>query len=303
MKVAEAIEEFIVAKRAGGRAPRTIADYRRVLLPFADWCQEQEVDDIASLNRSHVRRYVAHLREKGWTETTVAIHIRYLRAFLNWCYREGILSDALAQAIEVPKLPPPEVSVPTQEDIEALLNTCDESFLGLRDKAIILVFLDTGLRVGELCSLEMSGISINGNHTTIELVDPKSRQRKYCFLQEKATEALMEYLKLRGNDPGPLFLERWGKRGITPSGVWKMLRKRAQMAGVPPKKVRPHAFRKAFATWWLKAGGDEWSLMQLGGWKSRRTLKHYVAAAKVQELEEKHGRFSPVQQLHLTGRG
>ena len=301
MKLVDAVEEFIVAKQASGRAPRTIGDYRRVLYPFAEWCREQGVGDIASLSRGHVRRYVVHLREKKWAETTVAIHVRYLRAFLNWCHKEGVMEANLAQAVQPPKLPPPEVNPPDPGEVEALLSTCDDSFLGLRDRAIILTLLDTGLRVGELCNLEMSGISIDGNRTTIELVDPKSRQRKFCFLQEEATDALKKYLKLRGNGSGPLFLERWGRRGIMPSGIWKMLRRRAEMAGVPPEKVRPHSFRKAFATWWLRAGGDERSLMQLGGWKSRRTLKHYVEAAKVQELEEQHRRFSPVRQLNLKG--
>jgi len=102
LSLKQAIEEFIVARRADGRAPRTIEDYHRVLGPFAAWCREQGTAHLPDLNRRMVRRYVAYLREKGWAENTVGIHVRNLRTFLRWLYEEGYTETNLAQAIRAP---------------------------------------------------------------------------------------------------------------------------------------------------------------------------------------------------------
>ena len=299
MQLKAAIEEFIMAKTAEGKAPRTIKDYKRVLFPFLTWCKAQGIIGINELQRTHVREWVASLRAKGWADGTVAIFIRNLRAFLNWSFKEGILTTPLAQAIKAPKKTPPKVTIPEKEDIEALLKTCDESFLGLRDRAIILIFLDTGIRVGELCSLNLNSVVFEADGARLFVWDPKSKQAKWGFLQKDAAEALARYLEERGAREGKLFLNHRG-RPLTAYGIRQMLRRRARQAGVPPERVHPHAFRKAFATWWLRSGGDEFTLMQLGGWKTKEVLKHYVAMARMHELEELHRLHSPVQQLNLT---
>jgi len=65
-------------------------------------------------------------------------------------------------------------------------------------------------------------------------------------------------------------------------------------AGIDPAKVHPHAFRKVFATWWIERGGDEQSLMRLGGWSSPDMLRIYVRLAGRQALQRRHKQHSPV---------
>lgn len=86
--VEESVHFFIQAKKADGRAPRTVEDYHRVLDPFAKWCGEHGIS-VIDLSRDDFRRYVAELRDRGWAEATVAIHIRNLRCFLRWIQEEG----------------------------------------------------------------------------------------------------------------------------------------------------------------------------------------------------------------------
>lgn len=77
---------------------RTIQDYKRVLNPFATWCEEQKIE-LEYLNRDSVRDYVCVLRENNWRESTLSIYIRVLRAFLHWVYQEGRKEKNLAKAI------------------------------------------------------------------------------------------------------------------------------------------------------------------------------------------------------------
>ncbi len=269
-----------------------------MLLPFAAWCEGQGAGDTAFLSRNHIRGYAAFLRRKGWSEATVAIHIRYLRAFLNWCCREELTAECLAKAVRRPGKLPPSLNMPEREEIIAVLAACDDgSFLGARDKAIILVLIDTGLRVSELCDLKLEHLSLDGK---LRALDVKARQYEWGILSEETAAAVKTYLERRGGGSGPLFVNRRGGK-LTPSGVRQLLRRRAKAAGVSPGKFHPHALRKVFASWWIRAGGHEYDLMQLGGWKTKEVLKHYVRAARLEELEEAHSRCSPVR--HLTGNG
>gem|GEM_PF-6067761 len=102
MLVSEAIQSFIIARTADGRASRTIRDHHRVLGPFAAWCADRGIP-VELLTREQVREYVTHLRGRGWSDGTLSIHIRNLRAFLRWLHEEGYTADNLAKAVKAPR--------------------------------------------------------------------------------------------------------------------------------------------------------------------------------------------------------
>ena len=301
MKVAEAVEEFIIAKQADGRAPRTIADYRRVLLPFADWCGENGIGGVSALNRSHIRSYVAHLREKGWAEGTVAIHVRNLRTFLRWCHLEGIHPENLALAVKAPKTKSREEALPTPEELALFLQACrGEDFLSRRDLALALTLLDTGLRVGEVVLLTVSAVNLDGQGSHIKIYAPKTGSWRFVFLGRAATAVLQTYLAERRKKHkaawgDALFVGQQGP--LTEQGVYKALKRRAQEAGLPPKKFHPHIWRKMFATFWLEGGGDTVRLKRIGGWKTEAMLEIYVVTAGGRDLSEAHRRYGPVDRL------
>lgn len=208
--IAQAVESFILARQADGRAPRTLQDYRRVLEPFAAWCGEWGIEP-DSLNRDHVREYVAGLRERGWAESTVAIHIRNLRTFLHWLAEEGLTGDNLARAVRAPKRIIREEEPLTPDEIRALIAACrDGSEMGLRDLALILCFLDTGLRLGEMALLRRSSVHFGNSTAWIQVYAPKTRSYRFVFLGRKATTALREYLASREDTEEALRIGRAG---------------------------------------------------------------------------------------------
>jgi site-specific recombinase XerD len=291
MNLIDAVEAFILAKRADGRAPRTIKDYHRCLDPFAEWCARRD-KTTDTLTRSDFRAYVVKLRdENDWAESTVAIHVRVLRCFLRWIYEEGYVEKNLATAVDAPPKIIRSEEPLTIEEVEQLLAACHGEF-GKRDRAVILVFLDTGMRRSEIATLERDQVHINKRNAWIKVWDTKSSQWKFVFLGRLATHALAQYLENRDDDNPALWM---GQRGpLTPDGIYQIVKRRADAAGV---EVHPHLFRKTFATWWIRSGGDTQRLKKLGGWKTDEMLEVYVLLAARRDLEEAHQQFGPVDCL------
>ncbi len=294
MLLSKAIQFFITARTADGRAPRTIQDYHRVLDPFAAWCADRGIT-VELLNREQVREYAAHLREHGWSEGTVAIHIRNLRAFLCWLSEEGYTADNLAKALKAPRRIDHQEDPLAPEEIRALIAACqDGSAEGRRDLALILVFLDTGLRIGEMVRLRREDVNFNDENGTawIRVYAPKTRTYRFVFLGKNATEVLRVYISGRKDPQEALWVGK--SKALTAQGIYKAIRRRAEKAGVG--RVHPHLFRKSFATHWLDNGGDVERLRVLAGWRSLEMLSAYVCSA-VRQLEQAHRRAAPVDCL------
>jgi integrase/recombinase XerD len=298
------VERFITARTADGRAPRTLQDYARVLWPFVDG--HLTVD----LTRETIRAYVAKLQASSWKPATVAIHIRNLRAFLRWLNTEGYTADNLALAVKAPRTTT-RIEIPIMpEEIQALLDTCTTaSYHDRRDRALIMILCDTGLRVGELVGLIVGHWrreSDSGGSYLLVLA-PKTHSYRYAILGRAATSALVNYLELRGTLPGdaPLFATAPGKsQGLTNGqpmkvrAVGSLLVRRGALAGLERCRTHPHIFRKSFATTFLDNGGDTERLRVLAGWSSMEMVKIY-ADSSLRRLQEVHRRAGPVDQMKL----
>jgi len=296
LELVTSVNTFVRARKADGRARRTIEDYWRVLTPFGQWCTEQRVT-LQTLDRETVRQYVAELRDNGWSEATVGIHVRNLRAFLRWLYEDGYKQENLARAIRAPRCVVRAEDLLTREEILVLLDACRNDQLAARDRALILTLLDTGLRSGELILLRRSDLRRDGllDTTWMQIFAPKTSTYRFAFLGGTATSALQLYLEQRHDTMPALWI---GVRGpLTQGGVHKALRRRAVQAGLDPARVHPHAFRKMFATHWTENGGDRTRLKALGGWASDAMLDVYVLLASQQKLAEGHRHYGPADGL------
>jgi integrase/recombinase XerC/integrase/recombinase XerD len=166
-----------------------------------------------------------------------------------------------------------------EEEMEQLLALPDESFLGKRDRAILELLYSTGCRVAELVSINISGL--NYKRQSIRIVG-KGNKERFVFIGREAMRALDAYLLVREehvdrNDPDAvqaLFINSRGGR-ITTRGVFYIIRKYIEMAGVP-KKVGPHTFRHSFATHVLDRGADIRAVQELLGHSSLSTTQVYT---------------------------
>jgi site-specific recombinase XerD len=290
MNLDNAINSIIQDKQASGRAVRTIADYRRVLNRFAEHVDH----DITTWTRATVREYVAGLRENGWAQSTVGLHVRYLRAFWRWLYEEGYLPENFATAIDTPKRTIREEPLLTTEEFTRLVVACNGDRFAERDRAILLLMVDTGMRRGEFAALQRDWLHFEDGGAWILLPSEitKNREARYVLMGGAAARALRTYLDSRDDDDPALFVGDRGPMGG--DGLWYMLNRRAEAAGLDPDRVHPHLLRKVFASWWIENGGDEQRLMRLGGWSGPEMLRVYVRLGSREALQRAHQKYSPV---------
>lgn len=298
MHITDAVPRFVLAKRADGRKPRTISDYRRCLNPFAAWCEAREIT-LDNLTRQQFRHYVAEeLRDPGrdLADGTVAIHLSNLRTFLNWLQAEQLLESDIASAVEMPSAKSRRrIELPLSPDeIVSLLDACEGDEQAQRDRAMILAFLDTGLRRIEMSRLERQQLNLTAEGDGwLKLLDPKSGALKFSILGQLTVTALTAYLESRDDNSPALWM---GRRGpLTVHGISKTIQRRGELSGVT--RVHPHLFRKTFATWWMRFGGNEQQLMDLAGWESEEMLRLYVQAGSLEDLLTAHRRSGPVDNL------
>jgi len=304
-----AIHEFIADRRSLRRKPRTIAFYESNLGRFAAFIHAGKKLRLAkALKRSRIRRFFADLEARGVSQDTFAAYDRVFRTFAKFCLAEGwIESDPMADR---PRLRqdrhkvPDTLSVP---EIRALLATCDRSDVGIRDRAIMLMLLDTGMRAGEICGLTADRLD-QGGRIEIPAVFSKGSEDRVVMFSQTTGDALRDWLRCRGMPAPdePVFLAVTGRRTLSqrplsPGGLNQMIHRRAEAAGVEGHRRLCHIWRHTFAKMYVMDGGDLESLRLLLGHSSLDTVRIYLRF-KTSELEDLHRQRAPVGRLGLGGK-
>jgi site-specific recombinase XerD len=174
--------------------------------------------------------------------------------------------------------------------LRALIRACrGRDFQAIRDRAIIRILIDTGLRRQELASITLDNLDLDGQRVKVL---GKGRRFRWLHLNLKSIDAIKHYMKRRERYPNSQSNYLWlGKRGpITGNGIYQIIKRRANKAGVA--NVYPHLFRHTWVHNWLAEGGNERDAMILAGWKTRTMIDHYGRSAEVERAHAAHKRLA-----------
>jgi site-specific recombinase XerD len=280
------LEDWRRHLRAKNRSPATIDSYLIVGRAFADYLTQHGMPtDAGVIAREHIEAYLVELMER-LSPATAAKHYRSLQQLFRWLVEDGEIPRSPMERMSPPAVPEQPVPVITEDELTRLLSVCSgNTFEHRRDAAIIRLFLDTGMRAGELIGMAVTDLDFDHD---VAVVMGKGRRSRAAPFGAKTADCLRRYLRARARHPLASRPELWlGKKGaMTDSGVRQMLERRAADAGV--ENLHPHRFRHTFAHRWLAEGGQEQDLMRLAGWRSREMLGRYGASAADQRARDAH---------------
>lgn len=295
-----ALDAFLLSREAMRCTAKTLEAYRYTVGSLVAWLQAQDVHDVAAITPGLLRAYLAGLQRRGLKDTSQHTHARGIRTWLRWLEAEGDIADSPMRRVAMPRLEKRMPAPFAPEDVKRLLAACDRSTTkGLRDYAIVLTLLDTGLRASELVSLKVGDIDPRSGLCTVLGKGCKMRQVR---VGAKARGAIIRMLGARGATPngGPLwpaFDALTGNEaagGLSLHGLQTMLHRLGRKAGVMP--CGPHRFRRTFALWMLRDGCDLHSLRLLMGHSNLTVLQRYLALAG-EDVERAHAAHSPADRL------
>jgi len=289
------IDQFLKDKEAASRSQRTIANYQDALLKFLWWLdQEKRAATLAEWNANSIRDFLHYLQTTdvrfGGKSTsarrpvkinTILAYRRIFRAFDYWMILQGIIKSSEVKKVSTPRR---EIRAPEDlpdELLTKILDAFDEdSFVGLRNKAIVSTFLYTGLRLDEMVNLNPEQIDLDSGR--FQLIGKGNKQRLICLIP-KNVELLRRYLKLR--EP----LAKTPKLWITSEGTHfnrnslRMMVKELNQLDPKLKRIHPHVFRHCWAYRLRRALLRESTMMKMGGWARMDELLLYSSAYSQEE--------------------
>lgn len=283
---ASPISEWVQYLEFGrGFSPHTIRAYLSdvdMLFDFLGLDRHSSGEEIsAALTTRSIRSWLSSVADSGSGRSTIARHISSIRNFSSWALHRGILKQdpvaLVAQAQPDQRLP----QVIDQDDAELLMEYARSQATGeraadLRDWAILETIYATGLRVSELCSLNLQ--SIDPSAQTLRVVGKGQKERVVPY-GDLAAQALTLWcnkgrpMMVSSLTDSALFLGARGGR-IDPRIVRAMIHRMCARAGV--KDLAPHALRHTAATHLLQGGADLRSVQEMLGHSSLNTTQRYT---------------------------
>lgn len=281
-------------------SPRTVQAHGYTAGKVTRWLKDNgHPDDTEGVAAEHIRAFL-RAETLRTSATTAHTDFRNLRTFFKWLGKEGERqAENPMLGVEPPKVSSKVRVILPADDQRALLATCeDATFEGRRDRAILLLFMDTGVRVSGMVSMRTDQVDMRRRVIKVVL---KGGDEWLVPLGRTTTVALDRYLRARARhlqaDSPWLWL---GIRGTSTasfgcSGMEAMVRRRRAQAGL--SGVTPHWFRRSATHAMLDAGMSETAVMNIAGWKTPDMIRVYAGALEAERARAVHAVSSPADRL------
>lgn len=270
-----AIEDFDAKQST--RSAHTRDAYIRDLTQFIQYLGRADINDPKKIDRIILRRYVSWLSTQKYQPSSIARKVAAVRGYLSFLAKRAVVTPAIAHGLTSPKIPKKLPRVPSQSEITRIITTSSET--EPLDLAILEILYGAGLRVSELCTLEVADINMRTQQISVL---GKGSKIRTVPLGEPALVALQDYLQIRPSymtDTSPsnrVFIKKTGK-ALTARDVRRILDKYPMADGT---RIYPHQLRHAYATHLLVGGADVRSVQELLGHSSVTTTERYTHITK-----------------------
>ncbi|MEW6400824.1 MAG: tyrosine-type recombinase/integrase [Chloroflexota bacterium] len=283
LALTDAYTDFILSRQVKQCTPATFEFYKYTTGVFLKWVESQSITSPNEITARYVREYLAGLI--GKSDKTIHAHARAIRTLLRFWHEEGYMPAPVK--FDMPRMAKKRLPCLTAEQLSTVLSVCDP-----RDKAIIMVMADSGLRRAEIINLNWGDVDMQSG--LVRVVCGKGRKDRSTVIAPTVRRTLLAYRKTSGDhaNDAPVFQTRSGRR-FTGSGLLQVFRRISADAGI---HVTPHALRRTFTILSLRSGADVLHLQAELGHASLDMVQHYAQMVD-EDLLQSHKNHSPIENL------
>lgn len=281
----DAYTDFILSRQAMNCAPTTLEFYYYTVGKFLEWIEARGIASPEEVTARYVREYLAELVSTGKKDTTVWDHARAIKTMVRFWKEEGYIQEVIR--FDLPKLAKKRLPVLNAEQLKQIIQACN-----VRDRAIVLFMVDSGLRREETIRLNWGDVDMQSG--LVRVIQGKGKKDRSAVIGATVRRALLAYRRTLDKfaEPDPLFQARGGVR-FTGWGLRCVYRRLSKRTGI---LITAHAMRRTFAILSLRAGMSPLHLQNLGGWEDLEMVQHYAQMVD-DDLLQAHRDHSPIDRM------
>lgn len=286
MELTAAADAWHFACRVARQSPRSLEWKEQKLDRFLTYCRSIGLTDTSQLSIAVVQQFLATLPPQ-LSDLTHKGYAQVLKTWLRYLASEDLVPPKLPAKLKMPHCEQKVIQTFTPGQLRALQRACDREVfpeLRFRDRALIALLADTGIRVSELVRLELEHLHFDRQDAYVTVCG-KGRKERQVGLGVTARQALHTYVHRHRRAPADqrvVFLSR-DHLPLNPGGVDQLIKRLGRWAGIEGVRCSAHTFRHTFAVNYLAAGGDVYKLARLLGHESVTTTELYLRAFQAQQ--------------------
>ena len=297
------LPQYVLSCQSKNFSPKSIVHAKSCVDRFREFMGD--IDDVSRVTADDLRRFIVWSRtrtvwsgihpgqEKKLSPVSVNTYVRGLKAFWSWLKAEAIIMDNPLSTGPAPKTPHRLPKIFREEELKTILCVAGRS---QRDRAIVELLVDSGIRLSEMTGLEVNDVDLARG--TVRVTGKGGRER-YTYISPKTALDIMHYLRNERPEAvaeDKLFLTEEGYP-MKNNRVQVILKIIGEKAGIK-QRLSPHKLRHTYATLSLRYGNNlEYIRITLGHTDIKTTSDYYLAAADA-DIARAHQKYSPMANLH-----
>ncbi len=319
------IDEYMVFCRSNQLREKTLNSYEQALRLFERWCKEaMNIDDVGKITEAVIRRYINELQERGKytfyaderqkgtnypdrrrdfrkpiSPTTINNYIRNLRAFFNWLDRDYIITRNPMKKVRQLKVNRNAKEYIDDEDFKRLVSNLDKSYFPEhRDFAMIMLMIDSGMRLGECSCLLISDVNLAKRQILLRADITKGRKDRMVYFSPKTETVLRRWLQFKDRyaESDYLFPIKYSGEHINVGNFETNFKHYLKRSGLS-ENITPHCLRNNFAKRCLMSGMDIYTLSRILGHSSVSITEQAYLDLTDEDLGRRYQHFSPVHNM------
>ena len=299
MLLENVIKEYIYEIRCKNYTERTIKGYRNNLNKWCKYCnQELNVYELEEINHFHIKKYLNLLKDKGLSESYINTILKNIRSFYKYCVKEEYCLN-ISKKVDWLKEPKKIIHTFTDTEVKKMLDYYNmSSYIGARNKCIMAILFDTGIRNLELCNLKRTDV----RETTIYIFG-KGRKERVVPISPVLKKVMIKYERIRDNylkdnvlSYDNYFLS-FRYKPLTTEAIERIVKESGKYIVRDYIRCSPHTCRHYFAQAQLRNGLDVYSLSRLIGHEDISITKRYLQGLQDEKIIEMGINTSPLMSL------